>query len=349
MSDPHPYFISNFLLSQPLEAATATTSTDQPTKCTQDLSDDEEEHQDDERMSEYVSPEQDYFRNGRHTTIPSSPTANADLTAVRQNTMPAAGPSQASGSRRRRSVGYRAERNAREKERSFRITQQIEELRQLLHDGGVVVPKSTKGTILSATIRYIKSIQRQQKQEQQKQPERNQHQPGASQQQHHNSNMSPVVSSVAVPTHHHGGTSGAVPSRHTTAAPSTATVPSTVPDPPHVAAMTPIVQAAIAGIMPLLVAGTATTPAQAEAQAPSFVPPAVPTTEAPAMEGDFVAHFESCQFGMVSIQTVRNGWSWSVLRDTTTHTQFPYSTITTTNSPHFALLSLVFLSVYIDL
>lgn len=270
-------------------------------KGTQDLSDDDEEHEDDERMSEYASPEQEYFGNGRHTTIPSLPAANADLAAVRQSTMPAAGPSQANGSRRRRSVGYRAERNAREKERSFRITQQIEELRQLLHDGGVVVPKSTKGTILSATIRYVKSIQRQQKQGQQEQPERNQHQPGATQQQHHNSDMSPVVSSVAVPAQHHAGTSGAIPSPHTMAAPSTVTVPSTVPDQPHIAAMTPIVQAAIAGIMPLLVAGTATTPAQAESQTPSLVPPTVPTTAAPAMEGDFVAHFESCQFGMVSV------------------------------------------------
>lgn len=63
---------------------------------------------------------------------------------------------------KRTTAQYRAERNAREKERSLRISRQIDELRRLLHHGGIVVPKGTKSAILSASAKYIRSLQTQQ-------------------------------------------------------------------------------------------------------------------------------------------------------------------------------------------
>lgn len=56
----------------------------------------------------------------------------------------------------------REERNAREKERSFRISKQINELRNLLSSGGVIVPKGTKSSVLTEAANYIKMLQNQQ-------------------------------------------------------------------------------------------------------------------------------------------------------------------------------------------
>jgi PAS domain-containing protein len=53
----------------------------------------------------------------------------------------------------------REERNAREKDRSFRIAQQIEDLRGLLSVGGVIVPKGTKSSILTEAANYIRMLQ----------------------------------------------------------------------------------------------------------------------------------------------------------------------------------------------
>jgi PAS domain-containing protein len=53
----------------------------------------------------------------------------------------------------------REERNAREKERSFRISKQINELRDLLSSGGVIVPKGTKSSVLSEAANYIRTLQ----------------------------------------------------------------------------------------------------------------------------------------------------------------------------------------------
>jgi len=53
----------------------------------------------------------------------------------------------------------REERNAREKDRSFRISQQIEDLRALLSQGGVIVPKGTKSSILTEAANYIRMLQ----------------------------------------------------------------------------------------------------------------------------------------------------------------------------------------------
>lgn len=53
----------------------------------------------------------------------------------------------------------REERNAREKERSLKITHQIHELRTLLSAGGVIVPKGTKSTILTEVANYIRLLQ----------------------------------------------------------------------------------------------------------------------------------------------------------------------------------------------
>ena len=56
----------------------------------------------------------------------------------------------------------REERNAREKERSCRIAQQIDDLRGLLSRGGVIVAKGTKSSVLQEAANYIEVLQRQQ-------------------------------------------------------------------------------------------------------------------------------------------------------------------------------------------
>jgi hypothetical protein len=56
----------------------------------------------------------------------------------------------------------REERNQREKERSFRISKQITELRDLLSSGGVVVPKGTKSSVLTEAASYIRMLQQHQ-------------------------------------------------------------------------------------------------------------------------------------------------------------------------------------------
>lgn len=56
----------------------------------------------------------------------------------------------------------REERNAREKERSYRIAAQINELRTLLSNGGVIVPKGTKNAVLTEAANYIKMLQQHQ-------------------------------------------------------------------------------------------------------------------------------------------------------------------------------------------
>eukprot|EP00548_Thalassiothrix_antarctica_P004165 CAMPEP_0194146430 /NCGR_PEP_ID=MMETSP0152-20130528/20587_1 /TAXON_ID=1049557 /ORGANISM="Thalassiothrix antarctica, Strain L6-D1" /LENGTH=513 /DNA_ID=CAMNT_0038846951 /DNA_START=30 /DNA_END=1571 /DNA_ORIENTATION=+ len=58
--------------------------------------------------------------------------------------------------------GKREERNAREKERSFRISRQINELRSLLSSGGVIVPKGTKSSVLTEAANYIRMLQQHQ-------------------------------------------------------------------------------------------------------------------------------------------------------------------------------------------
>jgi hypothetical protein len=56
----------------------------------------------------------------------------------------------------------REERNKREKERSYRITSQINELRALLTAGGVVVSKGTKNAVLAEAASYIRMLQQNQ-------------------------------------------------------------------------------------------------------------------------------------------------------------------------------------------
>uniref|UniRef100_A0A7S1UM68 BHLH domain-containing protein n=1 Tax=Grammatophora oceanica TaxID=210454 RepID=A0A7S1UM68_9STRA len=58
----------------------------------------------------------------------------------------------------------REERNQREKERSFRITQQINELKDLLVKSGVMVARGTKSSVLSEAASYIRMLQQQQQQ-----------------------------------------------------------------------------------------------------------------------------------------------------------------------------------------
>jgi hypothetical protein len=56
----------------------------------------------------------------------------------------------------------REDRNAREKERSFRISKQISDIRDLLTTGGVVFPKGTKSSVLTEAANYIRALQQHQ-------------------------------------------------------------------------------------------------------------------------------------------------------------------------------------------
>lgn len=64
--------------------------------------------------------------------------------------------------RKRRKVlseDKRKERNAREQDRSNKISDQFAELRELLVSSGIVVPKGTKGAVLSVVLEYIRVLQ----------------------------------------------------------------------------------------------------------------------------------------------------------------------------------------------
>jgi hypothetical protein len=71
---------------------------------------------------------------------------------------------QGGGRKKKKKLGEdkREERNAREKERSFRITRQINEIRELLSNGGVIVPKGTKSSVLVEAANYIRMLQQHQ-------------------------------------------------------------------------------------------------------------------------------------------------------------------------------------------
>ena len=75
-----------------------------------------------------------------------------------------AGASAQKGSKKKKKLDdmKREERNAREKERSFRISKQINELRNLLSSGGVIVPKGTKSSVLTEAANYIRMLQQHQ-------------------------------------------------------------------------------------------------------------------------------------------------------------------------------------------
>lgn len=66
------------------------------------------------------------------------------------------------GKKKSMTVKKREERNAREKERSFRISKQINELRDLLSTGGVIVAKGTKSSVLTEAANYIRMLQQHQ-------------------------------------------------------------------------------------------------------------------------------------------------------------------------------------------
>lgn len=67
-----------------------------------------------------------------------------------------------SGTKKALNYQKRIERNEREKERSYRITHQINELRNLLSTGGVIVPKGTKNAVLTEAANYIRLLQQHQ-------------------------------------------------------------------------------------------------------------------------------------------------------------------------------------------
>ena len=53
----------------------------------------------------------------------------------------------------------RKERNEREKARSNKISEQFDDLKKILVQAGVAVPKGTKGAILTCAMDYIKMLQ----------------------------------------------------------------------------------------------------------------------------------------------------------------------------------------------
>ena len=64
---------------------------------------------------------------------------------------------------------YRKIRNEREKARCLRISQQIDDLHELLGKAGIIIPKNTKTVVLDEAAKYIRRIQQQQQQQQQQQ------------------------------------------------------------------------------------------------------------------------------------------------------------------------------------
>jgi Helix-loop-helix DNA-binding domain len=55
----------------------------------------------------------------------------------------------------------RIQRNVREQERSNQLSQQFEVLRNLLLEGGLVVPRGTKSVVLSVCMDYIQALRQQ--------------------------------------------------------------------------------------------------------------------------------------------------------------------------------------------
>ena len=60
----------------------------------------------------------------------------------------------------------RIERNAKEQARSNQLSQQFEDLRSVLTEAGIVVPKGTKVSILTLAMDYIQLLQQQNKMQQ---------------------------------------------------------------------------------------------------------------------------------------------------------------------------------------
>lgn len=89
---------------------------------------------------------------GRSITFPSG------ASSVQENDEKGKG----AGKKKRLDEKKREERNQREKERSLRISKQINELRNLLSSGGVIVPKGTKSSVLTEAASYIRMLQQHQ-------------------------------------------------------------------------------------------------------------------------------------------------------------------------------------------
>mmetsp|Transcript_10452 Transcript_10452/g.24854 ORF Transcript_10452/g.24854 Transcript_10452/m.24854 type:complete len:617 (+) Transcript_10452:450-2300(+) len=89
---------------------------------------------------------------------PEPMTSSQDVTSPTGNMTKEGG----KGKKKKLDDSKREERNAREKERSFRISKQINELRTLLSSGGVIVPKGTKSSVLTEAANYIRMLQQHQ-------------------------------------------------------------------------------------------------------------------------------------------------------------------------------------------
>lgn len=115
--------------------------------------------------SKRKAPESADNDSGGYNTDDESRTADGSKPGPDES--PSAGASekgQKGGARKKKKLDdfKREERNAREKERSFRISRQINELRNLLSSGGVIVPKGTKSSVLTEAANYIRMLQQHQ-------------------------------------------------------------------------------------------------------------------------------------------------------------------------------------------
>lgn len=110
-----------------------------------------------------------YNSDDEDRTTEASETANEPNSMMEEADTPTSsdvaaeeGTQKGGGKKRKVAEMKREERNAREKERSFRISKQINELRNLLSSGGVIVPKGTKSSVLTEAANYIRMLQQHQ-------------------------------------------------------------------------------------------------------------------------------------------------------------------------------------------
>lgn len=95
------------------------------------------------------------------------PMPNSQLYGTESSSTPASSsssfstPDSPSPAKRRKveEAARRRERNEREKQRSNKISEQFEDLKAILVEAGVAVPRGTKGSILSSAMDYIKMLQ----------------------------------------------------------------------------------------------------------------------------------------------------------------------------------------------
>ena len=127
-----------------------------------DLQHDDDDDDDEEKpLRKRKADESSGYNSDDEKTVP--PTKKPELVVSSGgNNNSNADPRKQSKKKKKLDTRKREERNAREKERSFRIAKQINELRGLLSSGGVIVPKGTKSSVLTEAANYIRMLQQHQ-------------------------------------------------------------------------------------------------------------------------------------------------------------------------------------------